>query len=200
MRSLRNSVSTAVAGVCLLALVSGCAKAPEKELARARQAIQAAKDAEGDKYMPNNFRNVQKAMEAAQMEITMQDDAFPLTRNYAKSKVLLNNVTDLAEEVAAEAPDAKVKMTADIEAGLASAKKLAEETREDIRKAPRSLGRKVLAQMREDLEAANTALADGESKFAAGDILGAKKNLSDAQGSLKSIFDKLSTGGNQSLM
>lgn len=200
MGSFHRLMSVAVAGACILGLFSGCAKAPDQELAAATLAIKAAQDAEADKYMPNNFQNIQKALSSAEAEIELQNSTFVLSRNYGKAKQLLKNATDLATQLTAEAPGAKVDMKAQVEEGLASAQEMAKETRVDIRKAPRSKGKQVLAQMAADLDAADSALAQAAADFAAGNIPDARKKLADSQKLLKKIFDQLSTGGTDGLM
>lgn len=200
MRVTRSLTSAVVCAGCMLALLAGCAKAPDAELAAARAAVQAARDAEADKYMPNNFQNVEKALAAAQEEVAKQESALFLSRNYTKAKQLLRNTTDLATQITAEAPAAKAQMREQVESGLASAKQLTEETRGDIKRAPKSKGKNVIAQMGKDLDAAESALAQASSDFSAGNIIEAGKNLAAGQRLLKKIFDQLSTAGEEKLM
>ncbi len=200
MRSFYRLIPVVVAGACILGFFSGCAKAPDQELAAAKAAIKAAQDAEADKYMPNNFQNIQKALVSAEAEIELQNNAFILSRKYGKAKQLLKNATDLSTQITAEVPGAKADMKAQVEEGLSSAQEMAKETRVDIKKAPRSKGKQVLAQMAVDLKAAESALTQATADFAAGGILDARKNLSNAQKLLKKIFDQLSTGGTDGLM
>lgn len=200
MHSIRSLITVAVTGVFIIGSFSGCAKQPEEELATAQAAIKAARDAEADKYMPNSFNNLQKAMETAEVEIRVQNSAFILSRNYTKAKQFLQNTRDLANQITADAPGAKAETKAQIEEGLASAQKLAKETRVDIRKAPRSKGKQLLAQMAADLDVAENELAQANTEFSAGNILSAREKLSKAQKLLKKIFDQLSTGGTDGLM
>lgn len=200
MRSFRRLITVAVTGACILGFFSGCAKAPDQELATTKAAIKAAQDAEADKYMPNSFKNLQKALVSAEVEIKMQNSAFVLSRNYAKAKQLLQNTTNFAKQITAEAPGAKADIKAQVEEGLASAQEAAKETRVDIRKARRSKSKQVLAQMAADLDAAESAIAQAAADFAAGNILEARDKFSDAQKLLKKIFDQLSTDGTDGLM
>lgn len=200
MRSFHRLIPAAVAGACILGFLSGCAKAPDQELAAAKAAIKAAQDAEADKYMPNNFKNIQKALASAEAEIELQNNTSVVSRNYAKAKQLLKNATDLATQITLEAPGAKSDTRAQVEEGLTAAQRMAKETRVDIRKAPRSKGKQVLAQMAADLDAADSALAQAAVDFAAGNTLDAQKNLVDAQKLLKKLFNQLSTSGTDGLM
>jgi hypothetical protein len=54
--------------------------------------------------------------------------------------------------------------------------------------------------MKVDLEAAEASLAQASTELAAGNILGAKNSLANAQKLLKKIFDQLSTSGEAGLM
>lgn len=200
MRLHYRLLSILVMGIYMLVLFSGCAKVPDQELAAAKAAIKAAQSVEADKYMPNNFKNIQKAMTAAETEIGMQNIKFVLSRNYGKAKGLLKNATDLAKQVESEAPETKVKIKMQVEAGIASAQRMAKETRVDIKNARRSKEKQVLAQMKTDLNTAENGLTQAASDFASGDIIGARTKLSGAQRLLKGIFDKLSTDGTDGLM
>ena len=200
MRSFHRLITVAVTGACILGFFSGCAKAPDEELAAAKATIKAAQDAEADKYMPNSFQSLQEALVSAEAEITLQNSAFVLSRNYAKAKQLLQNTKDLAAQITAEAPGAKADIIAQVEEGLASAQEQAKETRVDIRRARRSKSKQVLAQMSADLNAAESAIAQAAADFAAGNILEARDKFSDAQKLLKKIFDQLSTDGTDGLM
>jgi hypothetical protein len=200
MRSFHRLILVTVAGVCIFGFFSGCNKAPDQELAAANAAIKAAQDAEADKYMPVNFQNVQKAMASAEAEITLQKSAFFLSRSYTKAKQLLGNATELAKQITAEVPQAKADMKAQIEENLASAQRVTKELRVDIKKAPRSKGKEVIAQMKADLDAAEIARDQAAADFAAGNILNARKKLGNAQKLLKKVNDQLSTSGTDGLM
>jgi hypothetical protein len=200
MRSFHRLILVAVAGVCIVGFLSGCSKAPDQELAAAKAAIKAAQDAEVDKYMPVNFQNIQKALASAEAEIELQKSSFILSRSYTKAKQFLKNVTDLATQVTAEIPQAKADMKAQIEENLASAQQVAKELRNDIKKAPRSKGKEVLAQMAANLDAAEIARDQAATEFAAGNILDARKKLGEAQKLLKKVNDGLSSSGTDGLM
>lgn len=200
MHSFHRLIIIAITGTCILAFLSGCSKAPDQELAAAKAAIKAAQEAEADKYMPNNFQNIQKALTSAETEIELQKTTFFLSRKYGKAKQILKNATDLATQITAEVPKAKAETRAQIEKNLASALEVIKETRVDIKKAPRSKVKKALAQMKADLDAAEIARDQAAKEFAAGNILEAKKKLADAQKLIKGVNDQLSTSGTEGLM
>ena len=195
MRSFHGLIRVAVAGVCILGFFSGCVKAPDQELAAAKAAIKTAQDAEADKYMSNNFQNIQKALESAEREIELQKKIFILSRKYKRAQQLLKNATDLATQITADVPQAKEDLTTQVKEGLISAQTMAKETRVYIKKAPRSKSKEVLTQMVADLDAADSALAQAATYFAAENVLEARKKLTDAQELLKKIFDQFPPSG-----
>ncbi|MBD3419886.1 MAG: hypothetical protein GF398_07200 [Chitinivibrionales bacterium] len=188
MRKFIGFISLAV--LCITAL-SGCSKPPQEELAAAKADLQAAEAAEAEKYMPKNYANVKKALEAVETEISIQNKEFFLTRNYGRAKAMLIQAADLAKELKKEAPGAKTEMKAQVEAGLASAEEMIPDTRTSVKRAPRSLGREAIAQMAADIDTADAAIAQGKSAFAAGDILSARDNLEKAQELMKNVFNQL---------
>ena len=200
MRLIQSLLTLSVAGACLTMGLTGCVKPPDQEVVAAKKAVQAARNAEADKYLANNFINLEKALEAAESEVELQKQKFVMSQNYTRSKQLLKNVTDRGNQLAADAPAAKEEMRKQVEEGLVSIQKMAKETRVDIRKAPKSKGKKVIEKMKTDLDAAEKAIAEASSDFSAGNVPDAGKKLAEAQGLLKRIFDKLSSSGTDGLM
>lgn len=200
MHSIHHSIPAAVAAALCVGLLSGCAQPPEKELAAAKAAVKAAREAEADRYMPRNFKNTRKALEAAETEIAIQNKEFFLSRNYEKARVLLKNATTLATEIAADVPGAKADMKARIEEGISKAHKMIKEMPADIRKARRTKGKDVVRQMKADLESAKSALARAETEFTAGNILEADRHFDDTRRLIKGIVDQLSASETEDLM
>ncbi|MBD3346160.1 MAG: DUF4398 domain-containing protein [Chitinivibrionales bacterium] len=180
-----------VAVVCMTGIFTGCAQAPEEELASAKAAFQAAEEAEAEKYLPNNYQNVQKALQAVETEISLQKKKFFLARSFARADAMLENVSVLAEDLKNEAPKAKVELKAQVEAGLTSAEGMIKDTRAAVKRAPRSLGRKAVVQMAADVDTAESAITVGMASLNGGDILGARENLAKAQSLLKNVFGQL---------
>ena len=201
MRSFHGLLSLSALCISLTVLFAGCAEAPNQELTAAKAAVQAAQDAEAEKYTPNNFTNVQKALQAAEDEIVLQNSKFALSRNYKKAIQLLANATKLANELKDEAPVKKAEITEQVEKGLTLSEKKITETRKEIKKAPRrAIDKKTRKQMLEDLDKAAEAIAQGTTAFKAGNIIDARGKIGESERIMKKINDKLSTGGGMSLM
>jgi phage gp36-like protein len=200
MRSIHRIVSIAVAGASLVGLLGGCAKAPDQELAAAKSALQAAQTAEADKYLSDRYTSAMKALDAAQSEISKQNAAFILVRNYSQARHYLGIATTLATALQADAAGAKEAAKAEVEEGLTTAKTQAKEARDDLKKAPKSQGKAALEGMAAELAAADSLLVQAAAEIAQGNYLGARQKIGDAQAEMRKVSDKLSTGGGGGLM
>lgn len=187
----KRKINLIIAGTCIVYLFSGCAKAPDAELAAAKAALKAAQDVEADKFMSKNFQNVQKVIEEADKEIAKQKSSFFLTRKYTRVTKLLVNATTIATEIAKDAPEAKKNIVAQVTENLALSKSMLKETAEDIKKASRSKDKSVIEELNAILSTADSAATLAATDFAAGDVLKASEDLNRVQALIKSITDQL---------
>ena len=200
MRSIYIRVSVVAAAVCLAGIIAGCAKAPEQELAEAKAALQAAQAVEADKYLASRYNQAVKALESAESEINKQNAAFILNRKYSEAVRLLNATTSIAAELKADAAGAKEAMKAEVEAALPAAQSGIEELRKEIKRAPRSKVKDILASMAENLTAADSSLVQAAAEIAAGNYVGAQQKIGKAKARMRKVTDQLSTGGAGGLM
>ncbi len=200
MRSIYLRGSVVAAAVCLAGIFPGCAKAPERELADAKAALQAAQAVEADKYLASRYNFAMKALEAAETEINKQNAAFILSRKYSKAVRLLNNTTSIAAELKAKTAGAKEAMKAEVEAALPTAQSGIKELRKDVKKSSRSKGKVAFATMSADLTAADSLLVQAAAEIAAGNYLSAKQTINKANAKIRKVIDQLSTSGTGSLM
>lgn len=178
--------------VLALVMVIGCAKAPQQEVDAAKAALDAAKAAEADRYLPAEFNAVQDSLNAALAEIEKQNSKFALTRNYNRAKALLASVLTLAnqakDQVAAKKEEVKAQatqLTTDLQAALDEAKKL-------LKKAPRGKeGREALEAMTNELTTVENSMADVTTLMNNGDFLSAKDKLAAGLEKVKSIIEEL---------
>ena len=191
MRFSQLQVSLIIAGVSVGCLFSGCSKAPYDKLAAAKEAIKAAKEVEADKYMSRNFQNVQKALEMAEEEMAKQQQVFFPLRKYKRITEMLEKTITLATEIKNEAPKVKADMIAQVKENLGLVKGMLEATAKDIRKAPRSTGKEVIAELKGDLANAEEFAAKAAEAFDKNDVFGASENLSEVQRLMKKITDTL---------
>ena len=165
---MRGQLKYLTLGLLVLFVLAGCAKQPTEDMAAAQKAVEAAKAAGGEKYMPEETKKLGDSLAAAQDEIKTQDGKFFLTRSYDKAKQMLAQLKADADKVAAEVPkkkeEAKNNALAAQEAVMASIK----EAKALLAKAPGGKG------ARADIQALK------------GDI----KGLEDSLPELQQLIDK----------
>lgn len=191
MRFFQPKAVLLVVGICSVCLLSGCVKAPDAELAAARDAIKAAEAAEADIYMAKNFQNMQKALETAEAEIATQKQGFVLTRKYKNVTEMLGKIVEHTTEMTNKAPKVKADMTAQVKENLGLVDGMLEETENDIKRAKRVKDKNVISELKLYLVEADSAAVRAKADFEAGNIMSAKDNLSDVQAYMKKITDTL---------
>ncbi len=182
-----------VAITCVVCFFSGCAKAPDEELARAKAALKAALEVEADKYMAKNFQNLQKALDSAEAEIAKQKSSFFLSRKYTRATQLLKNTTALAIELKKEAPRAKVEMEETVRNNLSLAGELVKITSNNIRKSSAFKNKHLITALKTELKTADSIAGCASADYKAGNILGASNNLSRFQELITKISDQIVT-------
>jgi hypothetical protein len=155
-------------GLLVMFILAGCAKQPSEDINAAQKAVEAAKAAGGDKYIPEDSKKVDDNLAAALNEIKAQDSKFALSRNYDKAKQMLAQVKADAEKVKTDVPSKKEEAKKNALAGQEAAKASIKEAKALLAKAPRGKG------ARADIEALK------------GDI----KGLEDSVPELQQLIDK----------
>ncbi len=191
MHSLKRTVTVIVAGTCILSSLSGCSKKPDAELAAAKAAIQAAKDAGADIYMSKNYQNIQKAFENAELEIAKQESKFVMNRKYKQATELLKKTASLATEIAGEAPKVKEAAISQVKENLGLVDGMLKETAADIKKCARKKDKAVIEELKADLANAEAAASRAATEFKGGDALKASESLNEVQMYIKKITDTL---------
>jgi len=153
-------------GVMILALLLGCSKKPEQELADSKAVLEAVAAEGGEKYAKEELNVIQSEMTAAQDEMAVQDGKF--FKNYDKTKEMLTQVKAKAEALKAEIPARKEKAKADAQAALDAATMAVTDAKALLAKAPKGKGSMA------DLEAFNA------------DVQGLESALTETQGLMTS--------------
>ena len=191
---LRKYVIFAIGLILLLALVSGCAKAPQQAVDAANAALEAAKSAEANRYLADEFKAAQDSLNAAMAEIEAQNSKFALTRSYGKATKLLEAATSsfnlIASQVEAKKEEVRTaaqQLFIDLQNGLKEAKDL-------LKKAPKGKeGREVLDAIQGELSTVESSLVEVTDLMNKGDFMSAKDKLDAGLQKVNSIKDELNT-------
>lgn len=178
--------------ISALALLSGCAKAPQESIDAAKAAVEAAKEAEADRYLADQFNAAQDSLNAAMTEIEAQNSKFALTRNYDHAKALLESTVAAANAAKDGVAAKKEEIKAEAQSLMAQAQTAVDETKNLLAKAPKGKeGKEVLEQMQAELSGAETALTEATSAMDSGDYIGARDKVKAALDKANSLNQEL---------
>ena len=161
-------------------LMTGCQKPPEQELAGAQQAIDAAKQAEAEKYAQSELSGAQSTLDQARAEIeTQKAKWFP---NYDNAKKTLEQAKTQGDQTKEAAIQGKEKAKQAAMQAIADAKTAVEAAGTALKSAPKGKGTKAdLELMTTDLQGYTTAIGEAEQLMASEDFTGATAKATGAK-------------------
>lgn len=177
-----------LAGIMLV----GCQQAPVEQVSAIQEDLENARDAEAEKYAPETFAAAQDNFNKATQEITVQEEKFALTRNYAQAEQLLQESLGQLKTAQTEAIANKAAVKAEVESLTEETDVAIAAAQESLAKAPRGKDTQVeLEAMKADLDTASTALAEARGLYAAGDYLAAKASLTQTKQKAEGISSEV---------
>ncbi|MDH5426768.1 MAG: hypothetical protein OEZ57_01085 [Nitrospirota bacterium] len=175
MNAASTIIRTGTLAILCGTLAWGCAEKPVQVTDQALQAIQAAKEAGATDYASEDLRLAEDEYQKAQEEITTQDQAFVLMRNYDEANAILAKVVTNAEQAKTKAIANKQQAKMDAEAAVVLAKTTLADAKNLLAQAPRGKGTQAdLQALHGDLQAADTTLGEIDPIMAKEDYLGVK--------------------------
>jgi hypothetical protein len=190
----RNVLMTIVALAGMALIFTSCAKLPEMEMTNAKAAVDAAKAAEADRYVPAEYRALQDSLNTAMTEVENQKSKFVLFRSYKKVTVKLNNIIAQGNTVKENAGIRKEEVKNQAQQTLAEATTLITEVKDLILKAPKGKeGKEALEAIQSDLALVEASLAEVSTLINNGDYLTALdkvKAANDKAASLKAELEE----------
>jgi len=180
--------------VLMLLVLAGCSKPPEMEMQAANAAIDQAKAAEAEAYVPKAYRTLTDSLNAANAAKVEQDGKFVLFRSYKRSKEMFVNAEALAKKVAADAGAEKARVKAEVEGLLGTTKAMLDSADVAVKKAPVGKGNKAdIELIKNDLASAVAAYDDAQNEFNNGKYLVARTKISSVAQKTQGILNELQT-------
>ncbi len=164
---MKNRFFLVIATVAAVALMTSCAKVPQANIDAANAAIDSAKTAQADIYLPGDFTALNDSMTVIMQSIEAQSSK--LFKSYKTPKLKLDALKVQADQVAANAVVKKEEVKKEAEAGLAAVKTLLADDQALLLKAPRGKeGKAVLEEIKGELTVIETSITEAQTLFDAG--------------------------------
>jgi hypothetical protein len=177
---MKNKVLMGFAAIAMVVVLVSCGKVPQAQIDATNAAIEAAKAAEANVYLPAEFAAVQDSMNAVLADIELQKGK--LFKKFGTAKVKLDEVLALANKAAAGVAAKKEEVKKEAGALLNDIKAVIEQNTKLIPKLPRGKeGAAVIEQIKADLANVNSAVADAQGAFDKGVFMDALNKIKAAK-------------------
>ena len=132
--------------ILLLVAFVGCDDVPQQEIDDAKAALEAAKNAEADRYVPDKFNAAKQALDRAMALVQEEESA--MFSNFDEARTLVAAAKTAADEATAAVAAKKEEVKQAAESALAAIPAEVAATEKMWRSAPRGKGsREALAMM-----------------------------------------------------
>jgi hypothetical protein len=185
---------TVVSVIVVLGLmVSGCAKPPQADIDAVKASLDAARQAEAERYVPDDYNKATSSLSAAEQEVEHQKSRFALLRNYKQAVALLGTAKADAEAAKTAADTKKQEVKAEAEKLVVDTQTAIGEVKMLMEKAPKGKeGKAALELIQTDLTTLETSLPEVQTTISGGDYLSARdqaRSKLDKANSLKSELE-----------
>lgn len=187
---MKSKLMIAVAAIGIAVLFSSCAKAPQAEIDAATAAVQSAKDAGADLYVPEAYNALVDSMKSANEKVEVAKAKwFP---NYTKAKELLAVVNQMSADTKEKSEARKVELKNETDALVTEVQTMNAANTALVAKAPRGKeGKEALEAIKSDITVTETTVTEVQSLLANGDIIGANDKIKAAKEKATSIKGEL---------
>ena len=185
-------LSIVVSVLFLLGMFAGCAKVPQDVIDGAQAALQAAKTAEADRYLPDQYNAAKSALDAAMAEVETQSSKFFLFRSYKKAGEMLAAATTAAQEAQNGVAARKEELRQEAEALLPQVPVAIKQVQDLMKKAPRGKeGKAALQAIQNDLTLVEASVEQANTAMQNGDYLTARDKLKASLDKANALIDEL---------
>lgn len=180
----------AATGLTLL-IITGCSKLPQAEIDAASLAIEEARSAGADVYIPEIYADLQDSLNRVMVNLETQKSKF--IRNYSSSREDLAAVGQYAAEVKQQAETRKEALKVEIQQTISEVKTLIATNRQLILEAPRGKeGTSALMTLKGEIDAVETSILETSALFESGDYLATMSKALAAKEKATAINTELS--------
>jgi hypothetical protein len=166
----------------LVVTLASCAKVPQADIDAANAAIEAAKTAGADRYVPESFNAAADALKTGLAAVEEQNSKFALFRNYDAAKTSLTSVATLATKAVEETAAKKEAVKAEVTQAVTDLTTLIASDKELLAKAPKGKeGKAALEAIGTEIGVVETTLTEVSAGLANGeDVLTLSEKIKPA--------------------
>jgi hypothetical protein len=167
---MKKRIFIGIAALMVAAVFTGCGKMPNAEIDMANVAIDSARTAGADLYVPEAYNVLMDSMNAAMVLVEGQNSKF--IKSYGEAKEKLSQVALDARQVMQNAETRKEELKVSIQKTVSEVTALLAENRQLIGKAPKGKeGTAALQAIKNELNVIEASVADIETMFEKGELL-----------------------------
>jgi dsDNA-binding SOS-regulon protein len=153
----------------LTGMIIGCGSVPQQKVDEANAALEAAKTAEADRYVPDRYNAAKGALDGAMAEVKKQDSKL-MFKNFDEAGKMLDNAINLAKEAEQAAVARKQEVSQELPLLMEQLKDAIKQVKTLMKRAPRSKeSMMALQSIKNDLDnleripdSANAAMQSGD--------------------------------------
>jgi hypothetical protein len=177
---MKSKILMGLAAIAMVAVLSSCGKKPQVEIDATNAAIEAAKAAEANVYLPAEFAAVQDSLNTVMAAIQAKEGK--LFKSMTPEKEKLATVLAQANQVAANVAAKKDEVKKEAETLLNDIKNVVAENGKLVLKLPRGKeGAAVIEQIKADLSNVDAAVADAQGSYDKGAFMDALNKIKAAK-------------------
>lgn len=156
---MKNKFFLVVATIAAVAIMTSCAKVPQEAIDAAKAAIETAKTAQADIYFPAEFAALNDQLTVINQDIETQKSK--TAKDFKLVKTNADAIALQAGELTSKVEAKKAEVKAGAEGMMTGVTTLLDEAKALLLKAPKGKeGKAVLEQMKNEIAAVETSLAD----------------------------------------
>ena len=179
-----------ITSLLLLFMLAGCADVPQQDIDDANAALNAAKQAEADKYVPDQYNAAKKSLDNAMAMV--EEEKGSMFSNYDEAIQALQAAKQAANSAAEAVPAKKEEIKGEVENLLAQIPEVVKQTKTAWKKAPRGKGtREPLQMIKQDIENTEASVSEVNAALEQGDLLGARQKAQEIISKLQRLQSEL---------
>ncbi len=193
---MKKNLLIGLATLSFVLVLTSCGKVPQTEIDAATAALDAAKTAQADAYLPEQFVALQDSLNA--ILATIETEKSKMFKNFGDAPAKLSGIAEQAQQIAGQVEAKKAEVKSQADTLMVQVKLLSTENSKLVIKAPKGKeGAAALDLIKTDIATADSTLSEASALIAKGDFIQALDKAKSANdislkvnGELKGAIDK----------